>query len=164
MSTLEEIRSGLSRFWDSVAEGWHQLASRASGALTRFKPSEKKDKAGLLVPSHKGIGWGLLAAELYDDGDRVMVRLEAPGMERKDFDVSVVDGMLLIYGEKRYQEQRKQGGYHISECAYGVFERAIPLPDNVDGRRAKAKYSRGVLHIELPKTTSGRHQLDIETD
>jgi HSP20 family protein len=37
------------------------------------------------------------------------------------------------------------------ECAYGSFERAIPLPAEVDANKAKADYKRGVLKVELPK-------------
>ncbi len=162
MSTLEELRGGLNRFLGTVAEGWHQLVNRASGALTRFKPAEVKEgDAGLPEPAGS-VGWGLLAAELYEEGDNVVVRLEAPGMAREDFDLSVVDDLLLIHGEKRYQGERNVEGYHISECAYGVFERAIPLPDNVDGSRARAKYKQGVLRVELPKTTSGCHRVGID--
>lgn len=42
MSTLEDLRGGITHFWDSVADGWRHLVSRASGALTRFRPSQSK--------------------------------------------------------------------------------------------------------------------------
>jgi len=160
MSTLEDLRGGITRFWDSVADGWQHLVSRASGALTRFRPSQSKDNASL-PDTIRNSEWGLLAADLLDDDDKVVVRLEAPGMEQGDFDVSVHDDMLIVRGEKHYQNERREGGYQISECAYGTFERAIPLPQNVDGSQAKAKYRRGVLRIEMPKYGTKRHTVNI---
>ncbi len=161
MSTLEELRGGITRFWDSVTEGWRHLVSRASGALTRFHPgkSTQREEASAMV---RGSEWGLLAADLYDEGDKMVVHLEAPGMELDDFDVCVQDDVLIVRGEKRYQNERSEGGYRIAECAYGTFERAIPLPENVDGSRAKAKYRRGVLRIELPRSGARRHAVEIE--
>jgi HSP20 family protein len=63
----------------------------------------------------------------------------------------VLDNMLIVRGEKRMQREREDGNYHIVECAYGSFERAIPLPAEVDANKAKADYKRGVLKVELPK-------------
>ncbi|NOY62733.1 MAG: Hsp20/alpha crystallin family protein [Gammaproteobacteria bacterium] len=163
MSTFEDLHGGINRFWDSVAEGWRHLVSRASGALTRFRPS--KSKEGALLPDEvRGSGWGLLAADLRDDGETVVVRLEAPGMELDDFDLCITDDVLIVRGEKQYQSERDEGGYRIAECAYGAFERAIPLPDSVDGSRAKAKYRRGVLRIEMPKIGAKRHTIKIAAE
>ncbi len=154
MSTLEELRGGLGRLWDSMAEGWRYLVSRASGALTRFKPAREQDDDN--VPVVIGSGWGLLTAELYEDDESVEIRLEAPGMEPEEFDVTICDDVLVVRGEKRYQQQRDVDGYRIAECAYGAFERAIPLPVGVDADHVKARYRRGVLHIKMPKSAVNR--------
>jgi len=159
MSTLQDLRGGVNRFWDSLAEGWRHLVSRASGALTRFQNGKSKNSLPEVV---RGSEWGLLAAELYDDEQKVVVRLEAPGMEQDDFDVSINDDVLVVRGEKHYQKETNENGYQIAECAYGAFERAIPLPENVDSSKAKAKYRRGVLRIEMPKTANKRHTVKIE--
>ncbi len=161
MSTLEDLRGGVTRLWESLAEGWRHLVSRASGALTRFHPGKSKENEGLpeVIRANE---WGLLAADLFDDGEKVVVRLESPGMELDDFDVCIHDDVLIVRGEKQYQKERSEGGYQIAECAYGVFERAIPLPDNVEGSQAKAKYRRGVLRIEMPKSGAKRHRIEIE--
>ncbi len=160
MSTLEDLRGGITHFWDSVADGWRHLVSRASGALTRFRPSQSKDNTSLpdVIQDSE---WGLLATDLLDNDDKIVVRLEAPGMEQSDFDIAVHDDMLIVRGEKHYQNERSEGGYQIAECAYGTFERAIPLPQNVDGSQAKAKYRRGVLRIEMPKYGTKRHTVNI---
>jgi len=95
----------------------------------------------------------VLACEVLDNDDKIVVRLEAPGMDKDDFDLQMIENYLLVRGEKQMTKERSQGGYHISECAYGRFERAIPLPAEVDVKKAKASYKRGVLRVELPKST-----------
>jgi HSP20 family protein len=46
----------------------------------------------------------------------------------------------VVRGEKRIERERTQGRYHVTECAYGSFERAIPLPERVAPEKAHAKY------------------------
>ncbi|HFD81065.1 MAG TPA: Hsp20/alpha crystallin family protein, partial [Gammaproteobacteria bacterium] len=48
------------------------------------------------------------------------------------------------------------GRFHVIECAYGSFERAIPLPAEVDEQGARARYRRGVLTVRLPKKAGAR--------
>lgn len=58
---------------------------------------------------------------------------------------------LIVRGEKRVTREEMQGRWQITECAYGSFERAIPLPAPVDSDQASASYEQGVLRVELPK-------------
>ena len=111
--------------------------------------------------AYRSSGWGVLAAEVFDNEDRVIVRLEAPGMEPDEFRLEVVDDMLVVRGEKQLQRERTEGRYHVTECAYGSFERAIPLPDEVESDKASARYRRGVLRVELPKPAT-RHSRRIK--
>ena len=155
MATLTQLRQGLGQVWDNVVEGWRSLTQRASSAITRFslpgKFEKSSDERALAETRQRNVGWGALAAEVFDDSKRVIVRVEAPGMKRGNFDIEVVDDILIIRGEKRIERESSLGQYHMVECAYGSFERAIPLPAPVDYNRAKAKYQKGVLRIELPK-------------
>ncbi|HEC16882.1 MAG TPA: Hsp20/alpha crystallin family protein [Sedimenticola sp.] len=161
MSTLQQLREGLNEAWDTLLDGWQRLYRRAAGALTRFTPGGKAKEGGA-GESHeialRNTGWGLLASEVFDDDDKVVVRLEAPGMEKSDFDIQVLEDYLVVRGEKQLQRERTQGRYHVTECAYGSFERAIPLPEEVEAGKASATYKNGVLRIELPKTASRRRK------
>jgi len=67
----------------------------------------------------------------------------------------VRNDVLIIRGEKRFEREQNRGNYHLMECAYGRFERAIPLPAEVDEEKARADYRRGLLRVTLPKT--GHH-------
>lgn len=154
MSTLEQVRCSLGRGWENLAEGWHNLRERAGQALTRFRPLGSRDDLDTWedqVIRHVA-DWGLLATEVQEDEGNLTVRLEVPGMERENFDIDVIDGYLVVRGEKRVQQEQRQGRFHVMECAYGSFERAVPLPVEVDGSAASASYRRGVLTVSLPKT------------
>jgi len=154
MSTLDQLRQGLHEAWDNLVDGWNRLYRQAAGAMTRFTPAKKNEREsggeGWDV-AVRSAGWGLLAAEVFDDDDRVVVRLESPGMDKSDFDLKVLDDHLIVRGEKRLERERREGRYHVTECAYGRFERAIPLPEKVDTLKAEASYRNGVLRVELPK-------------
>lgn len=163
MRAFTQLREGLSDAWETLAEGWQRLYRRASGAITRFTPGKSGDEGLTGTPEEHAIavrssGWGVLAAEVFDDDDRIVVRLEAPGMDKSDFDLQVRDNHLLVRGEKRTEQERSEGRYHISERAYGHFKRAIPLPDEVQPDKARATYKNGVLRVELPKTAPGRRK------
>lgn len=160
MATLQQLRNGLERAWDSLAEGWHQLRERAASALTRFSPrprSGELETAQEQVVRH-GSRWGLLAAEVIEGENDITVKLEAPGMEADDFEVQAINDILVVRGEKRAQREEDYGRYHVMERAYGYFERAIPLPTPVNEDGARATYRRGVLRITLPKTAAARRR------
>lgn len=155
------IRQRMHRAMDSLAEGWSHLAQRAGQALTRFHPVRHRTE-GVDTPRERheraGATWGLLAAEVSDHADEVVVELEAPGMDPEDFDLHVMDDSLVVRGEKRVEEERDEGRFHIMERAFGTFERAIPLPAPVDEAGAKARYRKGVLRVSLPKSAQARQR------
>ena len=164
MSTLDQVRGGLQGAWGHVTDGWNNLRHLASNALTRFSPVRRGDVESVSDQiALSGSRWGLLTTEVQETDSDVIVRLEAPGMDAEDFDISVIDDFLLVRGEKRVESTREKGNFHIMECAYGRFERAIPLPTRVDDSKASARYKRGVLTLTLPKTAgSQRKQIKVQ--
>jgi HSP20 family protein len=161
MSTFQQIREGIGKAWETLSEEWQHLYRRAANAITRFTPSRLKSEQASQEEQEIAVrssGWGVLAAEVFDDDDRVVVRLEAPGLDPDDFDIQVRGDMLVVLGQKKVERERSEGRYHVVECAYGSFERAIPLPEEVVPDKAAASYKKGVLRVELPKSTSGRRK------
>lgn len=156
MSTLHQLTDGFSRAWDSITEGWRELVDRAGEALTRFQPGHGNQELQTReeAAAYRGARWGVLAAEVKFDDQHVQVALEVPGMHADGFDISVVDDVLVVRGEKKVERESAAGRYHIMERAYGAFERAIRLPVAVDESGAKARYRRGVLNIKLPRSES----------
>lgn len=152
---FEGIKHGFSSFLDSVTEGWQHLRRSASNALTRFTPSTQTN-----MPTSEDIddvffapswGWSMLGSDVFEDDKRVVVRLEVPGIDRNDLDVQVRGDTLIVQGEKRFEREESQGRYSVLQCAYGSFQRTVPLPVPVMADKAKATYKNGVLHLELPK-------------
>lgn len=158
MSTMEQLRRSLGKTWESLAEGWQNLRERAGQALTRFRPLGSRDDLDTWedqVIRHSA-DWALLATEVQEDEHNLIVRLEVPGMDKEHFDIDVIDNHLVVRGEKRVHKEQREGRFHVMECAYGSFERAIPLPAEVDGDNATASYRRGVLSVTLPKHERAR--------
>jgi HSP20 family protein len=165
MSTLQQIRNDVAAAWDNLLHDWQRLYHHAAGAITRFTKGhdDTDEPATRQELASRSAGWGVLAAEVFDGDDRIVVRLETPGMERDDFSLEVRGDHLVIQGEKRLSREENRGRWHITECAYGRFERAIPLPDAVDADKASASYQRGILRVELPKL-EGRRRRTIKVN
>ncbi len=89
--------------------------------------------------------------DVTETDNEIKVSADIPGVEPKDIDVSVEDGMLIIKGEKKYEREEKEKGQYRMERSYGSFERAIELPAEVDESKAKAEFKKGVLRLTLPK-------------
>src|SRR5918993_1327507 len=156
MNVLKEWTRGIAHAWDSLAEGWRDLRERAAGAMTRFSPSSSGNGSAPPDEATFPASWAVLAADVFDNGDDVVVRLEAPGMQKSDFKVEVRDGVLVVEGEKRFERQSGDGHYRVMQCAYGKFKRTVPLPVPVRGDRARATYRDGVLRIELAKADGAK--------
>jgi HSP20 family protein len=158
MFTMNDLSKSLNRTWDNVSHGWQQLMNRAGNALTRF--TGRQDESDH-IPVHSP-RWGLMSAEVFDDAEKVVVRLEVPGLNADDFDVSVVENVLIISGEKRFEREQSKGEYHVLERAYGQFTRSIPLGYEVDADSAQATYKNGVLRMELhKKPEQQRRQIQV---
>src|SRR5262249_45529240 len=95
----------------------------------------------------------MLAPKIDVDGsyDAIEVEAELPGVDEKDLEVILANGMLTVRGEKKTarDEQDKDKNWHVVERSYGSFSRAIPLPFDPDPAKVEAKFDKGVLHIHL---------------
>jgi HSP20 family protein len=98
----------------------------------------------------------MLGGDVFEDEQRVVVRLEAPGMNKGDFDIQVQGDALVVRGEKRFERESTEGRWRVLQCAYGSFLRTVPLPAAVKGEQARASYRNGVLKVELPKQSPGK--------
>jgi len=149
MTWIDALKKGTEEFLDVLSEGWEKLRRRSAAGLTRFMRRPQADEVAGVPESEES--WGLLSAEVCETDKGIVVRLEAPGMDAGDFEVSVERGHLLVRGEKRFEREHDAGRYHLFEAAYGAFERVVPLPVDVDASGAEASYARGVLSIRFPK-------------
>jgi len=101
----------------------------------------KSSDESLVVPS----------MDIRENGSEIVIEAELPGMEEKDIDVSLKNGMLTIKGEKRSEEEKKEDDYHLTERRYGSFQRSFRVPETVDEDKIDAHLQKGVLHVKMAK-------------
>lgn len=157
--TGKTIGRELNTAWARLAEGWRELAGHSGAALTHFShnasESQEAEKSLSVLPC-----WGLVAGEVEETKNHLLVRVELPGMEKEDFRIIIEGNLLCISGEKHFSREAHDSTYHFMERAYGAFERTIPLPHQVDAGRAESSYRNGILEVRLPKVRS-RHALTV---
>jgi HSP20 family protein len=88
-----------------------------------------------------------------EEGDKeINVRVEIPGVSPEELNLSISDNTLVIAGEKKQSEEKRQSGYLFQERRFGSFRREVPLPSKVDAEDVQAEYKDGVLHVHLKKS------------
>ncbi|WFU23616.1 Hsp20/alpha crystallin family protein [Bradyrhizobium sp. CB1717] len=104
--------------------------------------------------SSQAMGWPNV--EVNETGNEVKVIAELPGLEEKDVNLELRDGLLTISGEKRSETEDKERRF--SERYYGRFERSIPV-DDVDQDKVEASFKNGVLTVTLPKLPTAQQKV-----
>ncbi len=92
--------------------------------------------------------------DVYEKDNNLVIEAEIPGAKKEDIEVKVKDNAVVIRGEVKREEEKKEENYYRSERFYGKFERVIPLPTDVKIEEAKAEYQDGVLKLTIPKATA----------
>ena len=103
--------------------------------------------------------------DVVEHDKEIEVSVELPGMDENDIDVTLSRDTLTVSGEKQEKSEDRGRNYSHVERSYGSFRRSIPLPAEVDEKRAEATFKKGVLTISLPKTTEAqaRKRIPIKT-
>ena len=128
---FEKMQRDMDRLWDSFSEGG--LRRRGEGRVE----------------------W-LPSLDVSETKNELVVKAEVPGMDAKDIDISLSDGMLTIKGEKKQEKEEKEADYHLVERSYGAFVRSVQLPKEVKADKINASYKDGVLKITLPKSEEAK--------
>ncbi len=101
--------------------------------------------------------------DVIDREKEVVIRAEIPGVDKKDIEVTMTDAAVTIKGTTKKEKKEKKEDYFRSEISKGSFSRTVGLPDNVDGAKAKASFTDGVLELTVPKVKgSKRHSIKVE--
>ncbi|MEE8328197.1 MAG: Hsp20/alpha crystallin family protein [Nitrosomonadaceae bacterium] len=122
MDTFREFRGELDRMFSTYAVGY-------------------TDTATDWVP----------AVDIKEVRDAYEVVADVPGVEPKDIDVSLDDGVLTVKGERKSESKDEGEGYTRTERTYGSFYRRFTLPDTADADNISAKTEHGVLKLRIPK-------------
>ncbi len=91
------------------------------------------------------------AVDIKEEADRFMITADLPGVDPKDIQITMDDGVLTIKGEREAETRDEKEGYKRVERVSGAFYRRFSLPDTADAERIEAKGKDGVLEVTLPK-------------
>lgn len=112
-----------------------------------FEPSGKDQLAtGNFVPP----------VDIYSDEQSLILKLEVPGVNEQDLNVSVENNTLTIQGERKFEKEEKEENFHRIERRYGSFSRTFKLPSTIDADKVEASYDKGILKITLGKKAEAK--------
>jgi HSP20 family protein len=94
--------------------------------------------------------------DISEDDKEYVVKAELPEMKKEEIKINILDDVLSISGERKYEKEEKGKKYHRVERAYGSFMRSFTLPEDADGSKVSAEYKDGVLKVHLPKSEKAR--------
>ena len=89
--------------------------------------------------------------DVYDNDDRIIIKAELPGVDKKDIEIDVKNRILTLKGKRSSDHEVKEDNYVRRERFFGMFERTFTLPADVDAEKIQADYKDGVLNIDIPK-------------
>lgn len=129
LSLLRQMTSELDRaFEDWPSFSWPSFGRLATPATVAWSPK----------------------IDVFERDNRLVTRVDLPGMKKEDVSVEVTDGHLTLSGERKHEEEEKKDNFYRSEREYGSFYRALPLPEGVKLEDVKATFSDGVLEVSVP--------------
>jgi HSP20 family protein len=129
---LRQMTSELDRaFEDFPSFRWPSLGQFATAESTAWSPK----------------------IDVFERDNRLVTRVDLPGMKKEDVSVEVADGHLALSGERKHEKDEQRDNFYRIEREYGSFYRAVPLPQGVKLEDVKATFSDGVLEVSVPLPT-----------
>lgn len=154
--SLMDLHSEVDRLFDDFARGfgWSGLGR----SFFEDRPSGRESA----IPSLS------TRVNVMETDSAYEIEAELPGLDQKDIELKVSDGVLTLSGERKAEQEEKKKDYHLMERSYGSFRRSFTLPDNIVEDKIDAKFANGVLTVMLPKrepgaTKPGEKKIDIKS-
>ena len=91
------------------------------------------------------------AVDVYEDPEKLVLKLEIPGVKQDDMDIRLENQTLVIRGERKFESSEKAENFHRIERRFGSFVRSFTLPQTVDAESVTATMDAGVLTLSLAK-------------
>lgn len=128
-------------------EGWPYMNV---GNLMDFEPMRSLGRATLggIMESAR--------ADVSESDSKYEISVELPGIDEKDIELGISDGVLTLKAEKKDEREEKKKDYHLTERSYGSVRRSFRIPEGVETDKIKAAFSKGVLEVTLPKTKEAK--------
>jgi HSP20 family protein len=138
--------TALTRF---TADPFALLRQMTSDVERLFDDASFRWPALRALPETKAVAWAP-QIDVFEKDNRLITRIDLPGMKKDDVKVEVTDGYLTISGERKREKEEKTDDFYRCEREYGTFYRAVPLPTGVKLEDVKAAFSDGVLEVSVP--------------
>ena len=138
-SPLFDLRKEIDQAFSNVLKGWPRIWDQES-----FK------SAGL--PAAFGHADVSPKVEMSESDGAYEITAELPGLDEKEVEVSLRQGLLTLSGEKRAEREEKKKDYYLSERSYGAFKRSFRIPDDVESDKITAQMKKGLMTITMPKS------------
>lgn len=132
-----------------------------AGWTAHRRPDSLADAGALETPA----GSWSPAVDIFETHDRIVLRVDLPGVAREDFEVRVEDGVLVLRGHRRPPGDVRPGEMHRAERPHGAFMRSFSLPQGIDQAGIRAAHRNGVLEIALPRIQESKtRSMTIEVE
>jgi HSP20 family protein len=103
------------------------------------------------------------AVDVYEDAQKLVLKLEVPGIRKEDLKVSVEGRTLTVKGQRKFESEEKEENFHRIERRFGSFARSFTLPARVNAEDVNATTSEGVLSITLAKKAEEKpRQIEVQ--
>jgi HSP20 family protein len=147
--------SFMRRMMDDLDRMFEEFGFGTAGTPSRW---------GELQQSFAGEGIWAPSVDVFEREGNLVVRADLPGLGKDDVRVEVVEGALVLEGERRQEREVERSGMYRAERTYGTFRRVIPLPEGVDPESAEARFDNGVLEVtlRLPEEKARRRRIEIQ--
>ena len=124
------------------------LQDRFNSLFENFADANGKEQLaqGTFVP----------AVDIYEDEHNLVLKLEIPGVNEDDLNVSLENNTLTVSGERKFEKEEKEENFHRIERRFGSFIRTFRLPNTVDTEKVEAGYDKGVLKVTLGKRAEAK--------
>jgi len=97
--------------------------------------------------------------DIAETKDNFLITADLPGIDEKNVNITLDDGILTIKGEKKTDTEDKQGEFYSRERSYGEFQRSFEVPETIDENKIDASFSNGVLKVKMPKTPEAKKEV-----
>ena len=91
------------------------------------------------------------AVDILETDNELVLKADIPGVDLGNVDIQLENGTLTVKGERKFEREENNKGFHRLERSYGTFVRAFSVPETVASENVRADYQNGVLTITLPK-------------
>lgn len=96
-------------------------------------------------------GRSIPAVNVKEGDKKFELELAAPGYEKKDFNISIDNGLLTVSAERKEENEKKDDNYTRREFGFSSFSRSFSLPANINEEDINARYEGGILKLEIAK-------------